>query len=194
MLTSYNGWPASKDPAEIGIKSYAIPGTNRKLRCAEAVAPLLVGFATEFHALIEPIDEGALDEWGYAFRMVRGTTDKLSCHSSGTAIDLNATKHPLAAVGTFPADKVPMIRALAKKYGLTWGGDYRNRKDEMHFEVSVNAKKAVIFSWCNFPYRRVAITPVFKRHIKYLWILIRIKNVTNWISSYRQRPSNSLYR
>jgi hypothetical protein len=142
MLTSYNGWPASKDPAEIGIKSYAVPGTNRKLRCAEAVAPLLVGFAAEFHALIEPIDEGALDEWGYAFRMVRGSTDRLSCHSSGTAIDLNATKHPLAAVGTFPADKVPMIRALAKKYGLTWGGDYRNRKDEMHFEITVNAKKA----------------------------------------------------
>ncbi len=45
MLQSYNGWPASKDPAEIGIKSYAVPGTNRKLRCAEAVAPLLVGFA-----------------------------------------------------------------------------------------------------------------------------------------------------
>jgi hypothetical protein len=103
---------------------------------------LLVGFAAEFHALIEPIDEGALDEWGYAFRMVRGSTDRLSCHSSGTAIDLNATKHPLAAVGTFPADKVPMLRALAKKYGLTWGGDYRNRKDEMHFEVNVNPQKA----------------------------------------------------
>ena len=142
MLTSYNGWPASKDPAEIGIESYAVPGTKIKLRCAKAVAPLLVGFAAEFHALIEPIDEGGLDDWGYAFRMVRGTTDKLSCHSSGTAIDLNATKHPLAAVGTFPADKVPMIRALAKKYGLTWGGDYRNRKDEMHFEVTVNAEKA----------------------------------------------------
>jgi hypothetical protein len=74
--------------------------------------------------------------------MVRGSTDRLSCHSSGTAIDLNATKHPLAAVGTFPAEKVPMIRALAKKYGLTWGGDYRNRKDEMHFEVAINAQKA----------------------------------------------------
>ena len=141
MLTSYNGWPASKDPAEIGINSYAVPGTNRKLRCAEAVAPLLIGFAAEFHALIEPIDEGALDEWGYAFRMVRGSTDRLSCHSSGTAIDLNATKHPLAAVGTFPPDKVPMIRALAKKYGLKWGGDYVNRKDEMHFEIALSPEK-----------------------------------------------------
>ena len=78
MLTSYNGWPASKDPAEIGIKSYPVPGTKRTLRCAEAVAPLLVGFAAEFHALIEPIDEGKWDEWGYAFRDVRGVTGKLS--------------------------------------------------------------------------------------------------------------------
>ena len=70
MPTSYNGWPASKDPAEIGIKSYAVPGTNRKLTCAEAVAPLLVGFAAEFHALIEPIDKGEWDEGGYAFREV----------------------------------------------------------------------------------------------------------------------------
>lgn len=142
MLISYNGWPASKDPVEIGIKSYVVPGTKIKLRCAEAVAPLLIGFAGEFHALIEPINEGGLDDWGYAFRMVRGSTDRLSCHASGTAIDLNATQHPLGAIGTFPADKVPMIRALAKKYGLAWGGDYRNRKDEMHFEINVNAEKA----------------------------------------------------
>ena len=142
MLTSYNGWPASKDPAEIGIKSYAVPGTTIKLRCAEKVAPLLIGFAAEFHNLIEPLDDGALDDWGWCFRMVRGTTDKLSNHSSGTAIDLNASKHPLGQIGTFEAGKVPMIRALAHKYGLTWGGDYRSRKDEMHFEISIDATKA----------------------------------------------------
>ena len=141
MQTSYNGWPASKDQAEIGIKSYPVPGTTIKLRCAEKVAPLLVGFASEFHTVIEPIDTGGLDDWGYCFRMVRGTTDKLSNHSSGTAIDLNATKHPLGKVGTFEAGKVPMIRALAKKYGLTWGGDYKSRADEMHFEVSLTADK-----------------------------------------------------
>ena len=141
METSYNGWPASKDQAEIGIKSYPVPGTTIKLRCAEKVAPLLVGFAAEFHTLIEPIDAGGLDDWGYCYRMVRGETTKLSNHSSGTAIDLNATKHPLGKVGTFEAGKVPMIRALAKKYGLTWGGDYKSRADEMHFEVSLTADK-----------------------------------------------------
>lgn len=140
-LLSQNNWIASKDASEIGIKSYAVPGTALKLRCAEKVAPLLIGFAAEFHALIEPLDQGTLDDWGYCFRMVRGTTDKLSNHSSGTAIDLNASKHPLGQIGTFEAGKVPMIRALAHKYGLTWGGDYRSRKDEMHFEISIDAVK-----------------------------------------------------
>jgi hypothetical protein len=141
-LFSYNGYPASKDPDQIRITSYLVKGTDRKLRCAEAVGPLLAGFAAEFHELIEPIDEGVFDDWAYAFRMVRGTTDRLSCHSSGTAIDLNATKHPLGKVGTFPAEKVPMIRALAKKYGLKWGGDYKGRADEMHFEVEIAPAKA----------------------------------------------------
>jgi hypothetical protein len=142
METSYNGWPASKDQAEIDIQTYLVPGTERKLRCASAVAPLLIGFASEFHQLIEPIDAGTFDDWGYAYRMVRGNPTKLSCHSSGTAIDLNATQHPLGKAGTFSHEKVPMIQALAKKYGLTWGGDYKNRKDEMHFEISISAAKA----------------------------------------------------
>ena len=142
-LTSYNGWTASKDQAEIGIKSYAIPGTTLKIRCAEAVAPLIVGFCKEFNELIEKIDDGQLDDWGYAFRMVRGSTDRLSNHASGTAVDLNAKIHVLGKRGTFPAEKVPMIRALAKKYGLFWGGDYKNRADEQHFEVNVSPKKVL---------------------------------------------------
>ena len=141
MLTRYNGWPASKDQAEIGIKSYPVPGTLIKLRCAEKVAPLLVGFAAEFHNLIEELDVGSLDDWGWAYRDVRNVPGKLSNHASGTAIDLNATRHPLGALGTFDPGKVPMLKALTKKYGLTWGGDYKGRKDEMHYEISLDAAK-----------------------------------------------------
>ena len=142
MESSYNGYPASKDPEAIKIKSYQIKGTALKLRCAESVGPLLAAFASEFHELIEPLDVKALDDWGYCYRMVRGETTKLSNHSSGTAIDLNSIKHPLGKIGTFPSEKVPMIRALAKKYGLKWGGDYKERKDEMHFEIEVTPAKA----------------------------------------------------
>ena len=140
MQTSYNGWPASKEQAEISIKAYTVEGTSLKLRCAEKVAPLLINFAKEFNELIEPLEGGALDDWGYCYRDVRGVPGKLSNHSSGTAIDLNASKHPLGKVGTFDAAKVPMIKALAKKYGLTWGGDWA-RKDEMHFEINLDAAK-----------------------------------------------------
>ena len=141
MSKSSNGWMASKVRSEIHIDSFLIPGTQIKLTCAKSVAPLLIGFAAEFHELIENIDGGSLDDWGYCYRDIRGNVGKLSNHSSGTAIDLNATKHPLGKVGTFPNEKVPMIRALAKKYGLIWGGDYRNRKDEMHFEISLPPAK-----------------------------------------------------
>jgi len=141
-LLSQNNWIASKDASEIQIVSIPIKGTTVKVRCAKAVAPLIAGFCSEFHELIEPIDEGNLDDWGYNFRMVRNSTDQLSNHSSGTAVDLNASRHILGKSGTFPSEKVPMIRALAKKYGMMWGGDFRRRPDEMHFEINVTPAKA----------------------------------------------------
>ena len=139
-MISQNGWTASADPNEIGIGSFAVPGTKIKLRCAKSVAPLLVTFAAEFHQHIEPIDEGTLDDWGYCFRNTRGSTDKLSNHASGTAIDLNATKHPLGHAGTFTPMQTVLIEALCKKYGLTWGEKWK-RPDGMHFEVSLNPAK-----------------------------------------------------
>lgn len=142
MLTSANGWPASEDQAAIGIKSYKVPGTHLKIRCAEKVAPLLVHFAAEFNELIEPIEGGTFDDWSYAFRKVRGSDTVVSNHSSGTALDLNSLLHPLGKVNTFNALKVPMLNALCVKYGLKWGGNYKGRKDEMHFEINLNAAKA----------------------------------------------------
>ncbi len=142
MILSHNGWPASKNRSAIGIKSFQVGDLNISLACAEAVAPLLVNFAWDFHRLIEPIDKGQLDDWGYAFRPIRGTTVHLSNHASGTAIDLNATKHPLGASGTFKKAQERTIRELCRHYGLRWGGDYEVRKDEMHFEINISPAKA----------------------------------------------------
>ena len=141
MEISANGWPASKDQAEISVKPFKVEGTSLKIRCAEKVAPLLINFAKEFNELIEPIEGGALDDWGYCYRDVRGVPGKLSNHSSGTALDLNSSRHKLGQVGTFEPGKVPMLRAMTKKYGLTWGGDYKGRKDEMHYEINLDAAK-----------------------------------------------------
>ena len=137
-LTSPNGWPASEDRKALGIESFVVPGTKIKLACAQAVAPLLVNFAKEFNELVEPIDQGQLDDWGYAFRMTRGSDKILSNHSSGTAIDLNALKHPLGKSNTFTKEQCNMITLLITKYGLAWGGHYKKRKDEMHFEIKID--------------------------------------------------------
>lgn len=139
MASSQNGWPASDEPRTIGVESYQIPGTKIKIRCAKKVAPLLVNFCAEFHDQIEKIDGGQLDDWGYNYRAIRGQEEagNLSNHSSGTAVDLNATKHALGKRNTFTDEQEIKIRALAAKYGLRWGGDYKNRADEMHFEINL---------------------------------------------------------
>jgi hypothetical protein len=137
-LTSPNGWPASEDRQAIGIQSFVIPGTKTKIACAKAVAPLLINFCKEFDELVESINEGQLDDWGYAFRMTRSSDRVLSNHASGTAIDLNAIKHPLGKSNTFNKDQRNTINLLITKYGLNWGGNYKKRKDDMHFEIALS--------------------------------------------------------
>jgi hypothetical protein len=70
--------------------------------------------------------------------MTRGSDKVLSNHSSGTAVDLNATKHPLGKSNTFTKEQVNTIQLLLVKYGLAWGGNYKRRKDEMHFEIAMD--------------------------------------------------------
>ena len=135
MTKSQNGWPASKNEKEIGIKIFKVKNTDRKMRLQEDAGVILAAFAAEFHAQVEPIDEGVFDDWAYAYRDVRGSDSDLSNHASGTAIDLNATKHPLHAQNTFTKQQAVIIRELCKKYGIRWGEDYKGRIDPMHYEV-----------------------------------------------------------
>ena len=134
MASSQNGWPASPDRKAIDIISIEVEGCQTKFAVAKKVAPIFKAFLAEFNKLVESIDKGQ-DDWGYAYRQVRGSTDMLSNHASGTAVDVNANKHPLGAQGTFKPEQVKTINELCDKYGLRWGGNYKNRKDEMHFEI-----------------------------------------------------------
>jgi hypothetical protein len=140
MASSQNGWPASDEPRTIGVEAYVVPGTQIKIGCSKKVAPLLINFCAEFNMEVEKLEGKVYDDWGYAYRAIRGQEDagNLSNHASGTAVDLNATKHPLGKRNTFTDEQEVKIRALAAKYGLRWGGDYKNRADEMHFEINLS--------------------------------------------------------
>jgi hypothetical protein len=132
MATSQNGFPASPNPSDIGVRSFTVPGTTVSLPVRADIAPRLLEMAEWFHRNVEPLRKGEC--FGYAFRQIIGGSE-LSNHASGTAIDLNAPSHPLGKQGTVPSGKRVAISAKARALGLLWGGDFNGRKDEMHFEV-----------------------------------------------------------
>lgn len=95
---------------------------------------LLKHFAVRFDRRVENLNP--TDCHGFSRRAISGTNE-WSNHASGTAIDLNATKHPYGSRGTFSNIKISAIRDLLENYdgAIRWGGDYHSTVDEMHFEV-----------------------------------------------------------
>lgn len=132
-----NGWPASSSPSAIGITgltvaNHAFPSGVRGGQVHTILGYVARRFHNEVEALATP------GNWGYNYRVISGSTS-LSNHASGTAIDVNAPRHPLGASGTFSSTQVSRIRAILSSCNrvVRWGGDYSGRKDEMHFEINV---------------------------------------------------------
>lgn len=145
MALSYNGWPASSNPDAIGINTAWEPIAGHRFPGGVKsgdVETVLTYFVRQLDARVEPIDRDAVkDEWGYAYRFSVNSPDKLSCHSSGTAFDYNATRHPNGMRGTWGAAKVAKIREIqAEVLGVVrWLGDATRVPDEMHFEIQGTA-------------------------------------------------------
>lgn len=132
MAVSQNGYTANNRDY---IATYTVPGTSVRLPIRKGdVSVVLLYVAEQFHKRVEPLTDGW--NWGYAERPVRGGVS-LSNHASGTAIDLNAPKHPLGKRNTFSAAQVRVLRQILAEVGgvVRWGGDYVSRADDMHFEI-----------------------------------------------------------
>ncbi len=87
---------------------------------------------------IEPIGESGWDGT-YAYRPVRGGSN-WSEHAAGTALDWNASQHPMGGGRTegWSISQVKAIRALlATPRGqvFKWGADFTTRADSQHFEM-----------------------------------------------------------
>ena len=98
------------------------------------------------------IDE--LEDSGYTIERIGGYANRStvssrspSYHASGAAIDINWPPNVInqAPNGYFrprpanaPITDMPVqtVRALCRKYGLGWGGDWRSADDAMHFSVA----------------------------------------------------------
>src|SRR6185312_13762636 len=66
----------------------------------------------------------------YSNRNMRGGSQR-SEHAYGLAIDINPAQNPF---GSSKTDMPKDIHALAAKYGLIWGGDWKSKPDPMHFQ------------------------------------------------------------
>jgi hypothetical protein len=135
LVRSQNGWSANDRSM---VASYQIPGGKVALRKGD-VSVILIWCAQRWHETVEPLVWPG--NWGYAERPVRGSATTLSNHASGTAIDLNAPKHPLGVRGTFSAGQVRAVRAILGfcEGVVRWGEDYRSRADGMHLEINAGA-------------------------------------------------------
>lgn len=146
MSTSQNGWPALPPSSNL-LHTWVIPapsGTTKLRLRGGSAGFLLCHLALWFDDAVEDLMEPVLDDWGFAFRAVRGFETTLSNHASGTAMDLNATDHPLGLTGTFTQHEIDLIHKRLRLYRgvIRWGGDYQNRKDAMHFEVNDDLREA----------------------------------------------------
>lgn len=122
------------------IGTYLIPGTAVKLTMRKEIAPLLVAYARDFNATVEPLRVGWC--WGFDPKPIEGT-HVWSNHAWGGALDLNAPAHPMGKANTFTPAKRAAIDKLLTKYSfqgkrlLRSGKDYKGRKDDMHIEINV---------------------------------------------------------
>lgn len=147
MATSANGNRVLFNAATAGslprLRKWVIPGANRHLLVRDgAMGFVLIHFALWWHETIGRLDApgSVWDEWGWAVRPIRGKSSGYSNHASGTAIDLDATRHPIgvSVYKTFSVVQRARISSRVKWLRVvTWGGKWR-RPDGMHVEISAS--------------------------------------------------------
>lgn len=139
MAVSQNGWGAITSASSGMLHDWRIPTKQgiRQVPLRQGSAGfLLCHYALWYSESIEPIAGGIYDDWGWAYRAVRGYS-VLSNHASGTALDLNATQHPLGTYTLTAAEKSKIKRRMTFYRGaLRHGAFYNGRPDEMHVEIN----------------------------------------------------------
>lgn len=133
MTASQNGWRVL-DRAE--CVTIDVPGGQ--LAVHPRIAAIFADVALQWHRRVEPLQWPGC--WGHAVRPIKGST-LYSNHSSGTAIDLCAPRHPqgVPVAHTFTPEQLAEVADLEARYRgvLTWGGRWTGSSvDGMHWEVT----------------------------------------------------------
>lgn len=170
---SYNGWPTiSKDGASWwespSLTRISVPGGWTLTVCGGDVASIFKRFATDYAAKVEPLIS---QPYGYEYRKNVNNAGQWSCHASGTAIDLNAPKHPngTKAPATFGPGQIAAVHELLAFYTpLRW----IENSDPMHFEINVDS--TALHTW------------LMGTVIVDTYPLLKIGSVGPWVTAWQQ--------
>ncbi len=121
-LASYNGVPATDTGAGID-QNFTIPWNGQSISFPGGLLddPDLKTIMTYYHqqlwARVEPPDDApsyrydVAGFWGYEYRQNRNANN-LSCHSSGSALDNNAVRHPNGDASSYTAAQQATIAQI----------------------------------------------------------------------------------
>jgi hypothetical protein len=99
----------------------------RKIYCNKDIAEPL-SHALQNIVARELVDQLKSFDGCFNIRNVRGSTN-LSAHAYGLAIDINYETNQLGTKG----DMTPELVACFTDEGFAWGGNFKSRKDPMHY-------------------------------------------------------------
>lgn len=125
------GWPVNRSSDMATVRA-ARSGTSFTVH--REIAPIIKYLIDETERRGYLLDHGPgdqNDDWSYANRPIRGKR-VASNHSWGLAVDIDATQFGLGSRKRLPQWIVDLWHA----HGFDYGGDYRGRKDPMHFEFN----------------------------------------------------------
>lgn len=120
--------PVPEDLQHVWIVDGKTPLT--RIRCNKDMEKPLI------QAMHNIIDRGLAHELKsfdgcFNIRNVRGSSG-ISCHAYGLAIDINYDGNELGTAGHMSSELV----ACFTDAGFTWGGNFKSRKDPMHFSFA----------------------------------------------------------
>lgn len=122
-----------------GEHSTVTSRSGARFRVASPHAERFAGLIADLEA--EGVEIKGDQSGGYAKRNIAGTNTP-SRHSHGEAIDINWDENGRGARGEMAKRLGPeKINEIAKRHGMTWGGNWRN-PDDMHFEIDRSAQPA----------------------------------------------------
>lgn len=121
-----------KPPWRMTFDGKPIKGVQIHRKCAVSLKAVFDDIWEECDQDENKLPAGAIVfDGSYNFRPIRGSS-RLSTHAFGAALDLDAEHNGMGKRGNMS----PIVINAFEREGWFWGGRFRSRRDDMHFQAA----------------------------------------------------------